>query len=115
MTTLGIYDFTLGQASDAAAAYGTLSSVTKASEFRHFVTATQIVHSGGEHCPFVMRVGGVQRSMVVDVICGTSNQIVSVVENGMCMYEMVFQTPFGCREAEAKVLRKVSESSQRDA
>eukprot|EP00750_Incisomonas_marina_P031399 INCI8102.1.p1 GENE.INCI8102.1~~INCI8102.1.p1 ORF type:complete len:658 (+),score=136.69 INCI8102.1:119-1975(+) len=65
-----------------------------------------MLHAGGEACPLVMRVGGISRHVTVEVVCGASNRIASVVENGMCMYELRFESPFACTEAQASQLRQ---------
>lgn len=68
--------------------------------------SVHMLHAGGEACPLVMRVGGISRHVTVEVVCGASNRIASVVENGMCMYELRFESPFACTEAQASQLRQ---------
>ncbi|GMI02584.1 hypothetical protein TrVE_jg13787 [Triparma verrucosa] len=43
-----------------------------------------------------------QRKGVVELKCGLGHNVVSVVENSPCIYEIKFQTPLACGEGEVK-------------
>ena len=106
ITTLGVYYGTKPAATLTDSVASVASSMVP-SELRSVVETTKIIHTGGETCAPVMRVGGIPRSVAMDVVCGPQNRIVSVVENGMCMYEVVFESPFACSTTQADKLRKV--------
>merc|ERR1712224_505293 len=55
-----------------------------------------MVYAMGEGC-----INGKQRQVFMRVECGNKNEIVSVVEDGMCEYEMTFSSPAACRKGDA--------------
>lgn len=67
--------------------------------------AAAMLYSGGEICPKRMGVGGHQRRVLVFFSCGKENRVVSVRENGICHYEMVFETPLHCSEKHLRHLK----------
>jgi protein kinase C substrate 80K-H len=51
----------------------------------------KMIYADGERCW-----SGPARSTEVRVVCGPTNEVLSVDEPSMCTYKMVFQTPAIC-------------------
>ena len=58
--------------------------------------------TGGQSCW-----KGPQRSTTVIFECHTQNQIRTVSEPSMCVYEFIFQSPLACNEKEIQNLRHI--------
>lgn len=98
VTTVGFYSSTVLEDP---------SSITALRSLADPPVTFKLKHTGGEHCALVMHVGGNDRSATVETVCGPVNRISRVVENGMCMYELTFETPFACSQEHAEELRRV--------
>ncbi|KAL7686871.1 putative mannose-6-phosphate receptor binding domain superfamily, glucosidase II beta subunit [Plasmopara halstedii] len=78
----------LGKWGSWAVAEVTDSSSSEASDM---VTYTKMQYSNGQKC-----YNGPDRSVVVNFLCGTDDEIVSVEEPSTCVYEMIVRSPLAC-------------------